>query len=209
MPITRRHSAPQPPDPAARARVGAGRPAFTLIELITVVVILAVLSSLVVPRVINWDERRAESGVQQVADVLSGAARRHLFSTQRLAIDFADGRLRVLTLRLRDPGSFSTNDQTWLEDPLTPGIQLTDLELIEASADGRALPAGRFRVELPAAEPRPEIVLRLAMASGRNRREWIVHLPPTADRAAVTTDDDAVFDARLDLDRAGLRDEPW
>lgn len=183
--------------------------AFTLVELITVVVILAVLSAMVVPRVVNWDERRAESSVREVADTLSGAARRHLFSTQRLAIDFAEGRLRLLTLRLRDPGSFSTNDQSWLEDPLTPSVQLTDLELIEASADGRALDPRRFRVDLPAAEPRPQIVLRLAMTGGRNRTEWIIHLPPTADRAAVTTDDDAVFDTRLDLDRAGLRDEPW
>lgn len=181
--------------------------AFTLVEVITVIVILAVLSSLVVPRLVNWDERRAEAGVGQVADVLSGAARRHLFTTQRLALDFADGRLRVLALRLRDAASFDAGNERWQDDPLTPAVELDGLEVADASSDGRPLDPRRFRVEFPVAEPRPAIVLRLAATRGRGT--WTVSLPPTAERADVLPGDARAEDPRIDLDRAGLRDEAW
>lgn len=183
--------------------------AFTLVELITVIVIIAIAAGLIMPRIVNWDERRAEAGVRRVADVLSGAARRHLFSTQRLAIDFdgQTGRLRVVALRLAAPASFDGTDSAWVEDPLTPSADLEGLSLLEAAADSRALDERRFRVELPPAEPRPAITLRLESTGGRAL--WTVHLPASGEQAAVIVGEGAPPSDRVDLDEAGLRDEAW
>ncbi len=183
--------------------------AFTLLELITVIVILAVVSGLLLPRLVNWDERRAEAGVQRVADVLSAAARRHLFSTQRLALGFdrESGNLRVLILRLSTPASFDPGDAAWVDDPLTLSADLEGLDLVEASADSKALDARRFRIDLPPAEPRPAIALTLATPGGQGL--WTVHLPAAAERATVTAGGAAAIEERIDLDRAGLKDEAW
>jgi prepilin-type N-terminal cleavage/methylation domain-containing protein len=183
--------------------------AFTLIELITVIVILAVVSGLLLPRLVNWDERRAEAGVQRVADVLSAAARRHQSSTQRLAVGFdrESGSLRILILRLGAPASFDPGDAAWVDDPLTLSAELEGLDVVEASADSKALDARGFRIELPPAEPRPAIALTLATPGARG--VWTVHLPPVAERATVTAGRAGAIEERIDLDRAGLRDEAW
>ncbi len=186
--------------------------AFTLIELITAVVIFAIASAVVVPRFVNWDERRAEAEVQGVADVLSSAARRHLFSTQRLLLEFGVddagvGRLRVLTLRLENPSSFDVGNARWLEDPLTPAAELEGLTLVSAAEGGKALDERRFGIEFPPAEPRQAVTLVLQSRVGPGR--WTVHLPTGAERATVSPGQGQPGDDRTDLDDAGLRDEAW
>jgi prepilin-type N-terminal cleavage/methylation domain-containing protein len=183
--------------------------AFTLIELITVIVILAVVSGLLLPRLVNWDERRAEARVQRAADVLSAAARRHLFSTQRLALGFdrESGSLRVQVLRLSTPASFDAGNAAWVDDPLTVSAELEGLDVIEVIADSKALDGRRFRIELPPAEPRPAIALTLATPGEQG--VWTVQLPAAAERATVTVGRAPVIDERIDLDQAGLRDEAW
>ena len=190
-------------------RSDAAQRGFSLVELVTVVVILAVLAGLVTPRLISSDDRRARAEAESAADLLSAAARRDLFTSQRIAVEYdsRDGRLRVLTRRPLDAGSFGSADERWLEDPLAPSVQFQDLSIEEVMAAGARLDARRFRIEFPPAGTRPEVVLVLADSRGS---KWTARLGALHERAGITEGLGAAADTGwVDLDATGRREDPW
>lgn len=191
--------------------------AFTLVELVCAIVLLAILAGVIVPRILSWDSRRTEEQVLAAADLLSSAARRAAFSTQRVAIEFdaADARLSVVWRKPGDPTSFELTPGTWDPDPLTPPVQLEGLRLVRASAGGLDLNTQGFRAALQddqAAAGRVSIALMLL--DERSGRRWAVRLSPLSERAEVLADaNDADLTAPdpaiIDLDAMGMREQPW
>lgn len=184
-------------------------PGFSLVELVVVIVILSILSGMVIPRVLSSDQRRGRAEADLVADMLSLAAHREMLSSQPLALDFSDQRLRVMAYRVADASSFEPGGEQWIEDLLIPAVALDTLELTAAAADGVPLRGGRFRVEFKRAQGRPALSLTLSDAAHNN--SWTVVLPDSTDRARVFEGEEAmaVPSEAIDLDRAGRRDEPW
>jgi type II secretory pathway pseudopilin PulG len=189
-------------------------PAFTLLELILVVVIIAVLAGAIAPRITGTDTRRAEQEAGQVQALLTAAAQRDAHSTEPLAITFdgADGRLALTVQRAPDPASGAA--AAWTIDPAAPTVKLDLLEIREASLDGQRLPERAWRVEFPRTEPRPNLTLLLAMKGRTDAGPWRIELPPSAT-AAVQSSGSAAQSASprtahpIDLDAAGRGDEPW
>lgn len=183
--------------------------AFTLIELVAVMVILAIASALIVPRVMSGGVRQAEARLSALADVLTFAAKRARLAGQRVALehDQRAERLVVLVRRSADATSFDS-EATWREDPLLPAASLEGLEIREARVDGASIDLTRTRFELNSAGARAELTLALE-APGLNR-SWTVLLDPWLDRAAwragVELSERAV---QVDLDAAGRRDDAW
>lgn len=195
-----------------------GRRGFTLIELVLVIVILAVLAGAIAPRVLSWNARGDETGVAAVAELLSVAARREMLTGQRLALDYdgEGGRLRLLTQRLSDGTGGRPVAPAWRDDPLAPAVQLDNIRVLSAAADGVELSSRRWRIEFIPATVRPSIVLLLGDESGASNRAgaWIVELPPAAARAMVTERHASgraapVQGASIDLDALGAAEDPW
>jgi len=190
--------------------------AFTFVELVVVIVILAVIAGMVVPRMNSWRSRQGEQSVFRVADLLSAAAKRDTYATQRSAVEFdvAAGRLKLVALRVSDVESFNPGGEVWVEDVMTPKAVLDGVKIIAGQAGIDELDVRRFHVEFPGAgggQGRPGIALLLQDDAGQR---WTVRLPSTATRAEVTTGGDpkglSTGDpSAIDLDASGWRDEPW
>lgn len=184
-----------------------GGRAFSIVEIIVVVVILGVLIGAMAPRLVALTGREAEGAAGRVADLLSAAARRDLLTHQRLAIEFDGSAARMRLLVLSEDG------ETWREDRLTPAVNLGEVKVSRAMADSAALDPANWRVEFPQDQPRPALVIGLA--SARGSEAYRVELPARAARAVVRSGENpsarelAELDGVVDLDAKGMGEQAW
>lgn len=207
--------------------------AFTLIELILVVVLISVLAAVALPRFTGGDRRHAENELAAVEAFLAAVAERDELSSEPLAIAFegggAPGRARgrdgdppargVLWLQVRRRADPSRPDQhpQWTPDPLVAPVTLSFLTLREAAADNLRLDPRAWRVTLTQTEPRPALSLLLVMdaAPGGAAAAWQVDLPPHSTaptRTAVAGGALRLMPApsrAIDLDAVGRGNQPW
>lgn len=179
------------------------RAAFSVIELIVVIVILGVLAGALVPRIAGWSRRDAQAAALRAADVLSAAARRETLSGQTVAVEYdPDHGVRML---VNDPAG---GTDSWREDPLVPSVNLSGVRLISAFEDTASLPVDRWRVVFRSAGPRAAV--GIVLAAERTEERWRVDLPAGGTRAVVTKGDAAPQSiSAMDLDADGKGDQPW
>ncbi|MCC6951521.1 MAG: prepilin-type N-terminal cleavage/methylation domain-containing protein [Phycisphaerales bacterium] len=190
----------------------ARRSAFSMVEMVVVVVILGVLAMAVVPRMISTRGREVQASALRLADLLTIAARRDSLLSQRIAVEFdaRDGRLRLVTLVVPEPESGAA--AVWKPDALAPAADIGNARVLEAWADGSSLDPRQWRVELPQNQMRPAIAMVLADAGGQNL--WRVDLAPRATRAVVTAGQTPAREGVegsefIDLDANGQGVTPW
>jgi prepilin-type N-terminal cleavage/methylation domain-containing protein len=183
--------------------------AFTLIEVLVVVVILVVLAGALVPRLASMGGREVRASAVAVGDLVSVAARRDALTSQRVALQFdADsGSLALMTMQTssRDTGAPMTPE--WHQDRLMPRVQLGDT-IMQASTDGVALDAKGWRVEFPQGGRRP--ALAIVLSDGAGKEHWRVDLPSIAAHAVVSSGNaQGMSDQTVDLDATGGGTAPW
>lgn len=181
-------------------------PAFTLIELVVVIVLLGIFAAAVAPRFISLSARRAESDVNAVAALISAAATRDEFTSQPIALTFDSqtSRLSMLTVQA---ASADTNG-TWKQDPIVAPVTLGEAHFVSIQSGVQTLDPQNWRLEFPQIEPREKLTIELADAS--NEANWVLILSPTATAAALYkgTERDLSND-ESDLDQMGKEEDSW
>lgn len=188
---------------AARRRVRVRR-AFSLMEAIVVVMILAIMATVVVPRLNAMVQRPARQSAILVGDFLTSVAQRDALTSQPLAIEF-NGEQNTLSLLVPgdEPGQ-------WRRDLVIRPIQLGEAYLVEASADGAMLDTSQFRVEFRVGSPRPLIEMAISDdRDSRNEGPFQVRLSPGSPRAVVEGVSAQSTAEGEDLDAAGKGEQPW
>jgi len=189
-------------------RTNRGR-AFTIVELIVVVVILAVLAAAIGPRLAAMGGREVRASAMEVGDLVSVAARRDALTSQRVAIEFEGdkSRLVLMTMDVAPSGGGSPVAE-WREDKLIPPVLLGNTKITDASTDGVALDARGWRVEFPQGGLRPALALILSDPKGKEH--WRVELPSSAAHAAISPGNAlGMSDQAVDLDAGGGGTSPW
>lgn len=192
--------------------------AFTLIELICVLVILAVISALVAPRVLNTKSRTAELESQAVQRILGVAGQRSALWSLPVAVDYADGRMTLWAQRADGAAAVDAVGAAtarWAPDPLTDTVTLANTQIKQATVNGIVLPKSKWRVEFAPGQPRPVLAITLEMAGGdASGAGWEVKLDPEAvgvSRVATGAGAAATSNVArsIDLDDAGKGTAAW
>ena len=186
----------------------ATRRAFTLIELIVVVVVLGIAAAAIVPKFTGTARQEADNAVDQVAELLRLFAYRQSLSAQQVALwrDGNDGRIHLLVMDSdpADPEALPA----WRPDRFAAPVSLpTGVELVEIqSNDQRVDPAEWTIASVPGGE-RPKIAIRI-VGMGVDSTVALPQGSPSVVR--VDADKPAPFAREpIDLSRAGRDFEPW
>lgn len=196
-----------------RRIAGSATRGFTLIELVVVLVLMAVITGVIAPRLASGGARAAEAEVRRAAELLSTAGRRDTLTSQQIAIDFDGESSQMKLLVLRMPSAIDAArgaSPDWADDPMTMHVELKEVMLLSVSADGAALDPGKFRIEFRQSGVRPAVLMTFGQTE--DRPAWTVSLPSGAFRAKVIAGEDRFADVEqttIDLDRMGKGDEPW
>lgn len=189
-------------------RTTHSRTAFTMIELIVVVVMLGVLAGAVIPRMMRRSDREAEQNVRVLADLFSTAAARASIAGQHVALWFdasGDGRMWMETSRAASASDFETSP-AWAPDPIVSDQRADRLTFVAGTVDGRALDTRKWTIEMVPGQERGVIV-----ASFRDRegtRTWSIVLPSGSLRAQVV-EGATPLDESIDLDSTGMGEVSW
>jgi prepilin-type N-terminal cleavage/methylation domain-containing protein len=189
------------------------RRAFSLVETIVVIVILAILAGVVVPRMAGGAARRAELETRAVADLLDILAARDALSASPLAL-LEDPARKELTIWSWRPGRDPEAPADWAPLPTVRPVVLNECALRSVAIDGALLPQGQFRVELQPGQARPSISVLLVQNSDPDGAAWQIDLPAgeLAPRVRGLTSPGLFRPAEpagIDLDAAGRRNAPW
>ncbi|MDA0214774.1 MAG: prepilin-type N-terminal cleavage/methylation domain-containing protein [Planctomycetota bacterium] len=189
------------------------RRAFSLIEVIVAVVIIAVLSAMIVPRISRTTKAEHENAVEKMSDLLSMFAFRDATSSQQIALwqDPETGWFAMLT-KDRDPLATSEDGEgskyEWATDiRLAPVVLPRGLELVDLSIDGVEVLGSDWLIPSIPGGGRPSIEMHFLSGS----IDTVLQLdsnsmvPTRFDAGGNSVQNREI----LDLDQYGSRDEKW
>ena len=192
----------------ARPRILPAHRAFTLAELVVVIVILAIAAVAVVPRLGGTARQEASNAVDRAAELVRLFAYREALGAQQVALwrDGADGRIHLI-VKDRDPEN-PDEPPDWRADRFAAPVALPEgLELVDARIDDRRVDPGEWNFASVPGGTRPKIALRF-VGHGVDSSVVLPAGSPSVFRVDADKPDPFARDM-IDLDRSGRGDEPW
>ena len=198
---TLRPSVPQSLSPFSRR-------GFTLLEMIVVVVILAILFSMSIPRFGGTQRRALQLASDQVADLLTMYAQRATLGQKPVAVAYDPDRRSIMLLVIDIDDDRPDQPADWQVDRLVTPVKLPDsVELLDARADGDPVDIALWPIANRPGKDRPTIEITLL---GRDRQVTVV-LPShaVAPRQVDPDRPEPALRMPIDLDATGRHREEW
>ncbi|MBT5365560.1 MAG: prepilin-type N-terminal cleavage/methylation domain-containing protein [Phycisphaerae bacterium] len=190
-----------------RSKTASIRKAFTLLEIIIVVIMIGIMSSIVLPRLVGTRNQEFTLIVERVADVVLMYAHRNTTSNQPAALQY-NGEAKEFAL-LTKVEEEEEGDRFWDFDPLAKPINLpswANEDLLTIYVDGDLTDTSQWPVTASPGEARPliEIVIRW------EDRSALISLASHAIGPKVWFDGSGVEPVMpIDLDAEGRGREEW
>jgi prepilin-type N-terminal cleavage/methylation domain-containing protein len=198
---------------AAPSRARRLRSAFTLVEVLVVMIIIAILATLTVPRLIGTQGRAAEVEALSVKSLLSQAAQQDAVTSGSLSLNFNQEKQELSVEALTE----KEGKRDWYPVPMIRPIRFASIIIADATSDGQTqTPSTDFRVVFAGAKPRPAVslLLRTIPEMPGPPRAWQVDLLPGQTVATFRAIGPAAPLApsqgtAIDLDANGQRNQSW
>lgn len=187
--------------------------AFTLVEVLVVMIIITILATLTVPRLLGTQGRQAEVEAQGIKALLSQAAQQDAVSSMTLSLNFNQEKqeLSVQTLTEKE------GKRDWYAAPMIRPVRFASIQLAEATSDGQTqTPDTDFRIVFAGAKPRPAVSLLLRTTPDMSgaARAWQIDLLPGQTVATFRSIGAEAHlsppqSTSIDLDIEGQRTQSW
>jgi prepilin-type N-terminal cleavage/methylation domain-containing protein len=192
----------------------AARPnaaAFTLIEVIIVVAIVAILAAMTVPRLLNQDRRRLQEAADGVSDLLIMFALRESLSDRPVGIWHDAERNWIVLMMLDRTEGDDGEPATWQQDHAVKPVKLpliVPVDGVQAFADGEPIDFGQWTIVTEPGRPRPGVEITLSTDDGLLRT---IVLPAHAISPYESETGYELVEHRspIDLDAEGRHREDW
>jgi prepilin-type N-terminal cleavage/methylation domain-containing protein len=185
------------------------RRAFTLIELVVVLVLLAIMAALTVPRMLGNDKRQFRLAVEQVGDLLTMYSQRQMLAQKVVGL-MHDRRENRLMLVVLDTEGLSDSRATWLIDRYVQPVALPAFMLdtdVTIYMNGEAIDCSEYPLSSEIGQERPwiDITLRGAGESAS------LSLTPTGVAPMISAGpmSQGTLRTAYDLDNTGRSREDW
>ncbi|MBX9736077.1 MAG: prepilin-type N-terminal cleavage/methylation domain-containing protein [Phycisphaerales bacterium] len=212
-------------------RRAASARAFSMVEMIVVIILIGILAAVALPRMGGTRDRAAAAESESVRQLMSSLGQRLTLSGQVVALQYEPDARRLSLLMQADATSTSSttsstnaNAEHWKLMPLVRPVTLASTRLSALVVDGRSIPvttmngnAGApYQLEFQPGRARPvvSIVLVREDLAGDEAPAYQIDLPSNEPVARVRS----IASARKfmplqtrgeDLDAAGKRDKAW
>ena len=184
------------------------RRGFTLLELIVVISILVVVSSVVIPRLRGLSKGKADVAIERLSELLSLFAWRDNAGSQQCAIYMNPDSGAVELWTLEPNPNQPMEPAEWMPDRLVhPVLMPEGVELAEVMADGMRMGGNEWRIVGSPTGNRARIEMRV-VADGLDAMVVLepgAAMPTRVDNGIVVEDQRAA----RDLDARGMSREPW
>lgn len=180
---------------------------FTLVELLVVMAILAILASMIVPRLLGNNARAFRVTCEQVSDMLTMYAQRENLGSKPVGLAYDADRHWLMMLEY-DRAENGGRVADWQSDMLIRPVHLPEFaELVEVRSDGNPIDISQWPLSNRPGHARPSISLTLQGPEGA----VTFLLPPyaVAPRTVGTTTDQAPPPQPIDLFAAGRSRGEW
>lgn len=192
-----------------RARRQTAR-GFTMIEMIVVVVVLALLASMVAPRLVGSARRQAVLAAEEVAELLTLFAHRESMGESKIAVGYDPNAGVIMLLSLVGDIAEPDNPPRWEIDRFVSPVRLPDNMVVAmVRQDGLIVPTADWMVPVVPGRGRPSI--EVLLISGDADLEVTVFLAAHSVNARLVYRGQMDTAARvpIDLDLAGRDREVW
>ena len=184
--------------------------AFTLIEVIIVVAIVAILAAMTMPRLLNQDRRRLQEATDGVSDLLIMFALRESLSDRPVGI-WHDAERNWIVLMMLDRTEGDDEPAVWQQDHAVKPVKLpliVPVDGVQAFADGEPIDFGQWPIVTEPGRPRPDVEITLSTDDGLLRT---IVLPAHAISPYESETGQELVELRspIDLDAEGRHREDW
>lgn len=197
------------------------RRAFTLIEILAVLIVAGIVVGLIAPRISTSTRRSTENSVRAVASMLAIVAQRSVSSSEvsALVYDHEAGTLHVEVLR-QERGNYDRTERVWRRDAFAPEVALNGCRVTSFTTDGLRVSENSFRLVFEPGVTRPQISMTIAESTEQGTttradggRTWQIDLPAYALRPVVSgllsgPGVNGVAEP-IDLDQLGRVEQDW
>ncbi|MCH8823824.1 MAG: prepilin-type N-terminal cleavage/methylation domain-containing protein [Planctomycetes bacterium] len=185
--------------------------AFTLIELVVVMIVMSIIMAITLPRLSNSDGRKLQNAADELADMLTMFAH-HAATEHRPIAIWHDYDRNWIVLLVMDIDPATPNDPPqWQIDRFVQPIKLpdsVDRTTVFGMQDGEAVDFQRWPIATRPGQPRTEIQISFTDDTGRTKTLLLKGhslTPVQLDNAAETS----AIRLAIDLDATGRRQEDW
>ena len=187
------------------------RKAFTLIEIIVTIVILAIIMAITLPRFSNTSNRQLQNAADGLADMLTMFAQHAATEHRPIAIwhDYERNWIVLLVMDI-DPAAPDDPPQ-WQVDRFVQPIKLpasVDKRTVIGMQDGEAVDFPRWPIATKPGQPRPEIQISFSDEDGLIKTLLLKSHALTPTQLDNPAESSALRLA-IDLDATGRRQEDW
>lgn len=187
------------------------RRAFTLIELVVVMIVMSIIMAITLPRLSNTDGRKLQNAADELADMLTMFAH-HAATEHRPIAIWHDYQRNWIVLLVMDIDPATPNDPPqWQIDRFVQPIKLpdsVDRTTVFGMQDGEAVDFQRWPIATKPGQPRTEIQISFTDNTGLTKTLLLKGhslTPVQLDNAAETS----AIRLAIDLDATGRRQEDW